>query len=391
MLIRARRRAAHGLSPAVVLGVGINGLGVVRSLAAEGVPVLGLETDVAKPTCRTRYAHIYKIPGLGEDGLLEGLKMVSDDLGEPAVLFLTEEDSVRTVALHRDELRRSYRFTLPSNQLLETLMHKGRFNAHAQSLGMPLPRTLHLDGEEALGHARELSFPCILKPSAKDNGYAAHFKKAYLVESVDQVVALYQEIGPVMRDMVLQEWVDGDDSEIYFCLQYTDGNGRTVASFTGRKLRSWPPATGGTASCTVADEKGGIVEQLTSEFFRASGFAGMGSMEFKWDRRRRDFVAIEPTVGRSDYQEEVATLHGVNIPYAAYLSELDRPVPSMSVSKRAVVWKDGATARWAAALQAGSGASHRTLGRRYDAYWRFWDPGPGLYKLGERVARKLRR
>ena len=45
-------------------------------------------------------------------------------------------------------------------------------------------------------------------------------------------------------------------------------------------------------------------------------------MEFKRDARTGEFLMIEPTVGRVDWQEEVATLNGVNIPLAAYLHEI---------------------------------------------------------------------
>ena len=45
-------------------------------------------------------------------------------------------------------------------------------------------------------------------------------------------------------------------------------------------------------------------------------------MEYKRDRRDEKFYMVEPTVGRTDYQEEIATLNGVNIPAAAYLREI---------------------------------------------------------------------
>ena len=43
----------------------------------------------------------------------------------------------------------------------------------------------------------------------------------------------------------------------------------------------------------------------------------MGGIEFKRDGRTGEFLMIEPTVGRIDAQEEVATLHDANIPLAA--------------------------------------------------------------------------
>jgi hypothetical protein len=71
-----------------------------------------------------------------------------------------------------------------------------------------------------------------------------------------------------------------------------------------------------------------MVESLTDAFFRRVSFVGMGGIEFKRDPRTGEFLMIEPTAGRIDAQEEVATLHGANIPVAAYSYEAGLTVPS---------------------------------------------------------------
>jgi D-aspartate ligase len=58
-------------------------------------------------------------------------------------------------------------------------------------------------------------------------------------------------------------------------------------------------------------------------------------MEFKRDTRTGRFFMVEPTVGRTDYQEEVATLNGANISYAAYCGELGRSASPARSSRRA--------------------------------------------------------
>ncbi len=85
--------------------------------------------------------------------------------------------------------------------------------------------------------------------------------------------------------------------------------------------RSLSPDVGLTASCTAAPNARPILQSLREAFFERVSFAGMGGIEFKRDARTGQFLMIEPTVGRIDGQEEVATLHGANIPLAAYLYE----------------------------------------------------------------------
>jgi len=74
----------------------------------------------------------------------------------------------------------------------------------------------------------------------------------------------------------------------------------------------------------------------TKAFFDKTGFVGMCSMEYKQDQRTGKFFMIEPTVGRTDWQEEVASLNGVNIPLAAYRYELG--LPPSPTPKSVVPW-----------------------------------------------------
>src|SRR3546814_6627002 len=101
-----------------------------------------------------------------------------------------------------------------------------------------------------------------------------------------------------MADVVVQEWIEGPDSSIYFCLQCLDRHGQVVASFTGRKIRSWPPQVGGTASCVAAPEVHAELSAMTTRFFQAAGVIGLASMEYKRDTRSGEFRMVEPTIDR---------------------------------------------------------------------------------------------
>src|SRR5262249_40689095 len=120
------------------------------------------------------------------------------------------------------------------------------------------------------------------------------------------------------------------------------------------------------------------------------GFIGLCSMEYKRDRRDGQWYMGEPTVSRTDYQEEVATLNGGNIPYAAYLGELEQEPPPRA-KRPAFAWRDPI----ADALAGETGAPRGTGSLpAQGAYWRPDDPGPyvalRLNGFRERVARLIR-
>ncbi|HUW53240.1 MAG TPA: FAD-dependent oxidoreductase [Rhodanobacter sp.] len=380
-------------TPAVILGAGANGLGVARSLARARVPVWLLDSDPRRPEMHTRAAQRLAVPALQGEALIDGLERLGSAQfsGLRPVLFLTQEETVKTVSHHRDRLSALYRFSLPSVDVVDALQHKYGFQRLAEQLGSPVPPLVHVRTPADLPALGRLHYPVVVKPGERNEDYGRRFKKAYRVEGAGEADDLVCGMLAVMPDIVVQEWIEGPDSNIYFCLQYLDRQGHASASFTGRKIRSWPPAVGGTASCTAAPEVHDELSRLTARFFRGAGVIGMASMEYKRDARSGEFRMVEPTIGRTDYQEEVATLNGVNLPHAAWCSELGRPFPAHIVSGRPVVWRVRAEDAQSAALQGERLAQGYPRGTRVaDALWRWSDPIPRVMQSLQHVRRALR-
>ena len=377
--------------PAVIVGGGLNALGIVRSLASHDVPLLVIGTDPRSPAMRSRYGKKLIVPALEGAAFIQRLLNIAKDLSGPAVLFLTEEKTVITVSEYRNAISGKFLIRMPAHDRLMALMQKDGFQNLAEAIHAPVPRTVRLQGFADLPRIEKLTFPCVLKPNTKDYNYGARFKKAYKISSPDEVAALYRQIEPVLADMVVQEWIEGTDAEIYFCLQYIGANGKRVSSFTGRKIRSWPLRIGGTASCTAAWEFHEELSETTHAFFDKVGFSGMGSMEYKRDERDGRFYMVEPTVARTDFQEEVATLNGVNIPLAAYCYEAGLPTTSFHPEAVPVTWRDPLSDRWA--FKAGN-KIHDERSRRHkvcDAYWRWSDPMPWVDVMADTLAQRLGR
>jgi len=365
------------LPHAVVAGIDLNGLGVVRALRGAGIPVVALDTDLDKPTAATRFGTKLRVSTLSGPGFIDELLAVRARFAADPVLILTQEASVATVSAMRERLAGAYRFTLPPHALMEVLLEKTQFQALAEEKGFPIPRAVRVTRVEGAAAARDLRFPCVLKPTTKHLGYGKVFAKAYKVATLEEVANLWSRMQDIVEEIVVQEWIEGDDADVYFCLQYRPADGRPSTSFTGRKICQWPMLVGGTASCIPASEAAAELTSLTDKFFTAAGFAGIGSMEYKRDRRDSRFYMIEPTVGRTDYQEEIAVLNGVNIPLAAYYGELNMAPPAALSVRPARAWRD--PLGYANARKAGApDPIHDLLPdiKMCDAYFRLNDPMP---------------
>jgi predicted ATP-grasp superfamily ATP-dependent carboligase len=375
--------------PAIVVGGGLNALGIVRSLGSVGIPVIVVDTDARSPAMRSRYGRKVICAELEGEPLISCLLGLARQYGCPLMLFVTEEKTVVEVSASRERLAPYFHLRLPVHDRLMALMHKQGFQELAESVEAPVPRTVRLESKADLPRIEALAFPCVFKPAKKDYGYGARFKKAYKVMSPAEVARLYDEIHPVLADMVVQEWIEGADNDVYFCLQYIGKGGEVVSSFTGRKIRAWPPRIGGTASCTAAWEVADELNQMTAKFFRLVGFTGMGSMEYKRDSRDGRFYMVEPTVARTDFQEEVASLNGVNIPEAAYRYESG--LPQVAASRPVVprIWREPLLDRWSA-QEGDIRVDERSRGHEVrDAYWRWNDPRPWLDLTLSRIGAKL--
>lgn len=378
--------------PAVVVGAGVNGLGVARSLKRARVPAWLLDTDPQRPEMHTRAATPLPIASLQGETLVEELLRLGRArcAGSRPVLLLTQEESVKAVSHHRERLSALYRFSLPPKETVEALQHKQGFQRLAEQFGAPIPPLVHVRAHGDLPALERLRYPVVVKPGERHAEYGRQFRKAYRVENAAECLALVRRILPVMADVVVQEWTEGPDSNIYFCLQYFDKQGQATVSFTGRKIRSWPPQVGGTASCAPAPEAHEELSDLTARFFRNAGVIGMAAMEYKRDARSGEFRMVEPTIGRTDYQAEVATLNGVNLPYAAWCAELGRPAPVMPATTRTLAWRVRSEDEQSALAQGQrTGEGFGRFGGVADAWWRWSDPIPSVVQQWRRIRRAL--
>jgi D-aspartate ligase len=377
------RNTVKAMPPVVVVGGTLNALGVVRSLAREGMPIFLVVTTRWRTAAWSRFCHVVRTPTAQGYDLVDALRKLSTRIGQRAVLLLTEDRDVEVVSNFREELEQCYRFSLPSKEMVRTLADKTLFQKFAETEGFPVPRTVILSEPEDLPLLQSVSPPVVIKPNnfqlVSDRGV----KRAVRVDSLKQARAVATEMLKSVGGIVVQEWIEGTDSDIFFTLFACDAHSRMMGLFSGRKLTCYPKELGSTAVCSAAGEPGDELAKLSLQFVERVRYKGVGSLEFKRDRKTGRFVIIEPTVGRTDWQEEIATLCGVNIPAIAYWTELGRKFRQEPCELARIAWRSSIEHRPPAGI-----LLPRT--RIVDGHFRVADPLPGLYHYGiERFAQPI--
>jgi predicted ATP-grasp superfamily ATP-dependent carboligase len=358
--------------PAVVVGAELNGLGVVRSLARGSVRTILVNTTRRRAAMWSRFSRTAVLEQLHGRSLVDGLLAMQKKLSSRPVLVLTDELAVTTVSENRDELLGAYKFHLPPRNIVTMLQNKARFHEFSEQHDLPVPRTIIVKPDTPLAKLSTLPFPVIVKSAERRVSNLGETKHVHFAATLRDAENICQRLLESAGELIVQEWIDGPDSNICFSLFYLGHKPENFKIFVGRKLVSNPARVGNAALCLAAPEVMDALEPLIAKFLDLTEFRGLGRIEFKWDTQQRRYVIIGATVGRTDWQEEIATLSGINLPLAAYRDAVGQPsIPSTAID-RTVAWRESALP--------GNELPMLSPGMRtYDGYWRLNDPMPALF------------
>lgn len=318
---------------ALVLGLDIHGLAVVRALADAGVAVYALERSLDLPGARSnRVRKVFLAEDYSAEHLIPALQRVRAELaGHDAVALLAMNDrQVAVVAGHLELLRPLYRIAWADRaELILKLQRKSELESISRQQGLNYPRSIVFDVPAVPSAADTLRYPMILKPVRPLSSF-----KTLLIDApqdLPRALARYAGDLPILG----QEYIAGGDEAIYFGALMLD-RGRVVHGMVGRKIASHPPARGQTTIAETTDEP--EVLRLTEQFFAGMGLSGPVSLELK---RAPDgsYWVIEPTVGRTDFWADLCIAAGFNQPLMEYQIALGLPV-SPPGALRGCVWYD---------------------------------------------------
>jgi predicted ATP-grasp superfamily ATP-dependent carboligase len=325
-------------------------------------------------------------------------KVAKDLEGEP-VLICTNDSTVLSVSQYQNRLRPFFKFVLPSYEVTSTQISKKGFHKFALGNSFLVPSTFFVNGTDDIKkNIDAITFPCIIKPEYRDQSWNEKVPvKVLLAESKESFLNLIEKYKIQEKSLVIQEWIDGDDTEVYFCLAYINRNHEPLALCTGRKLRQHPHLTGSTSSAETV-----LLPEIATEsirFLTKSGCVGFCSVEFKRSKRNGCFYITEPTVGRPDTQEGICMGAGLDIPWIAYLDAIQQNSIPTEEFKIGVKWINEPLEFYCFQEQLKNGLGLKGFesiykGIRSYALWSVEDPLPALTFVKEKVVKgisKIRR
>jgi predicted ATP-grasp superfamily ATP-dependent carboligase len=372
------------------------GLQTARLLAKRGIPVIAVARHKHAFFCRTNACEKILYLDTDREEFIEGLVKLGKALDQKAVLFPCTDLCVLRISRHRQELEPYYHLALPQPEVVEKLMNKLSFLEYALQENLPIPKTFLLrHRREAEQAARELNFPCILKPPMKTALWEKHTTiKAYKLSGAEEFLHLYDQCCNWADILIAQEWIPGPDSNLYSCNCYFDANSEPLVTFTARKLRQWPPETGSTS---LGEEcRNSVVLNAAIALFKKERWHGLGYLEMKRDARTGKHYIIEPNIGRPTGRSALAEACGVELLYTMYCDNAGRPLPEnrkqkFTGGKWMCVLEDLRSARiyWQRGELTLRDWWRSVRGKKTYADFSWTDPMPFLADIKRRVAYKL--
>jgi D-aspartate ligase len=376
---------------AVVMNMFYTGLGIARTLNEKGIPVIGLTSQRGIYGSYTRYATIHRCPDSrhSPNELVEHLIRLGVSIGHRAVLFPTRDDDVVLLHQHRAALGKHYSLVIPPPVPLTACLNKWETHCWAHKTGISSPRSWVVsDVHDVAKVIREATFPGVMKPLSsyvwrqKGNWAVVGGRKVIPVSTPDELMEQYKQVAHADCQVLFQEMVPGDDTNLFIAGCYLDRDGQVAGAFTAHKLLQDPPQCG--TGCIVETVERPEVAAKSVHFLQALGFTGIAEVEMKWDAVADEFKLIEVNPRPWD-QHSLGKACGVDVIYLAYCEHAGLPLPVVSQKPGVHKWvaEDALCLSVGRALLRGDLASFRSQlrlasGKRIYAIWSWADMRPFL-------------
>lgn len=324
---------------AIILSGHTMALGVVRSLGRMGVPVVLIHYDGRDMAHVSRYV-VAAIPAPHPEKCREefiGLLLRFAGRFAGGVLMPASDESLTVVSQNKALLEEHFIVACPEWEITRRCIDKKLTYALAESNGVPSPRTLlPRSWEEVEAYAGVAEFPCLVKPSQSHLFYDRFKQKMFRVDTRGQLLEVCERAAEAGLEVMLQEIIPGDDSQVVNYNAYAWG-GNSRVEFTAAHVRNAPPWFG--SPRVVVSEDIPEVLEPGRKILQALGFYGYACTEFKKDSRNGIYKLMEVN-GRHNLSTLLAVRCGINFPWLQYRHLAYGELPVVTDYRKGIYWVD---------------------------------------------------
>ena len=292
-------------TPVLVLNCKLGGLAIVRSLGMQGVECWGIDDHVDCPGFLSKFTRGRRTVARFNEGdpesYLETVLAVGERIARPAILIPTSDELVLWTARHADALGGRFLFPRQDPATICRLTAKAGMTELATEYGVPVPfNHLPVSESDLLEAVEGFRFPVMLKPSLGSGQNTQPGQSMVLVHDRNELLNEYRRReDPARPNMMIQEYIPGDDDQVWIFDGYFDEHSACRAAFTGRKIRQFPVHRGcaSMGQQCPADE----VAEIMTRFLRGIGYRGIVDAGLHFDARdgKYKLLDVNPRIGQA--------------------------------------------------------------------------------------------
>ncbi len=311
--------------PAIILGVGITALGVMRSLSRAGIKTYCADSKIdfvsrSRFYSRPAGAELINEPG-DLNGFLSRLKF------DTAVLMPCGDQWSRAIYDIPAELTDRFPVCVPPAEVWNKLTDKGQLADFLVEQKIPHPRSVPIDDEQSLAAATDL-FPgeWFIKPCDSERFFRNYWVKAIKIAGADELRAHATRLFKDNHQFILQEYIPGPASNHFFIDGFIDRHGNVAGLLARNRLRMYPPLFGNSSYMVTVSRADAAREiDLILSALKTISYRGIFSAEFKRDQRDNTPRLLEINT-RPWWYIWFAERCGISMARMAYADALSREV-----------------------------------------------------------------
>jgi len=264
---------------------------------------------------------------------VERLLQIGAMLRRRGVLFPTNDEWVLGLGRHRTHLEEYFDVPFAGEQTVARILDKATLHEAAERLGIPAPRTWDLARYDAARLARELPYPCIVKPREQRSFTEQFGVKVFEVASPQEFVARVEQAQG--HALLAQEIVPVTPDGFHSVCAYVAPDGEPRGLFVGRKLEQYPPGFG--TGCLVDSDPLPELAERGARILRALGYHGIAEVEFLYDPRDGEHKLLDVNT-RVWKWIGLPIAAGVDLPWLAYATTIGQAVAPVTPRDEHLTW-----------------------------------------------------
>lgn len=323
---------------AVIIGGDFMGLGVIRSLSEEGVPVFLIEHEWSI----SRYSKYIKRRVINRTLLKNELfadymiKLAIKKNIKGWVLYPNNDELVKLLSINKDKLSEYYKNPVPPWETVRKFYNKDEGYDIAEKLFIPIPKRYKgCKLEDIL--SENVVYPIVLKPCSKEIYFPVTRKKAIRVNDRESLIEEYGKMAEIINptDIVVQELIEGGPKNLYSYVAFFDGE-RVVSGMSAIRKRQHPMDFGQATTFAVSVHMPEL-EYMATKLLKEIGHYGLAEVEFMKDDKDGVIKFLEIN-GRQWGWHTLAKGAGINLPFYLFQHMTGGKIEKIPTPQIGVKW-----------------------------------------------------